>query len=276
MAAYVLAILSGDGGVGKTTLCAAMGARLAAAGRKALVIDGNAGFRRLDMALGMESRVLFDAADAASGACDPLRAVVHDGARALPDMLAAPFDADVHPDEDLWARVIAAFRTRYDWIAFDAPTGIGVWSMLPARLADRTYVALTPDDGSMRCAERVLDKLRAEGHDRAQPPSLIINKVNMRLIADELQYEPNIVAMTLDTRVTGVILEDEGLRLAYARARLDEMDGRSSVAMELDALTRRTMGAPVPKEWTLLRPRSWPSRLRLGVVSKSALKEVWS
>ncbi|GHU67692.1 hypothetical protein FACS1894184_08010 [Clostridia bacterium] len=278
--AFTLALLSGDGGVGKTTLCAALGARAAAAGRKALVIDCNAGFRRLDMALGMESRVMFDAADAASGVCDPVRAIVHDSSGTLPDLLAAPFDVDIHPDEDLWLSMLAALQPHYDWIAFDAPTGTGVWSTLPSRLAERAYVVLTPDDGSMRCAERVLDKLRAEGHDRAQPPSLIINKMNPAFIEDNLQYPPNTVAQTLDTPVIGVIPEDEVLRAAYARAALGDLNSRSSIAMELDALLRRTMGAPVPKTWELTAKPflSNPilSRLKLGFDTKPILKEVWS
>ncbi|MDR1600310.1 MAG: hypothetical protein LBS11_10660 [Oscillospiraceae bacterium] len=274
--AYTLAFLSGDGGVGKTTLCAALGARLAAAGRKALVIDCCAGFRRLDMALGMESRVLFDAADAASGVCGSARAVARDSTRTLPDLLAAPFDADVHPDEDLWARMLSELKARYDWIAFDAPAGTGVWPMLPARLADRAYIVLTPDDGSMRCAGRVLDKLRAEGHDRAQPPSLVVNKSDLALIEENLQYPPDVVARTLDARVAGVVPEDGSLRLAYARASLDGLDPRSTTVMELDALARRTMGAPVPKGWELARPGSTRSRLRLPWAGKPSLKEVWT
>ncbi|MDR0397370.1 MAG: AAA family ATPase [Oscillospiraceae bacterium] len=273
---YTLAILSGGGGVGKTTLCAALGARLAAAGRRVLVVDCCAGFRRLDMALGMESRVLFDAADAACGVCEPQRAVVRDSTRMLPDLLAAPFDADTHPDEDLWARMLSELRGGYDWIAFDAPAGTGVWSMLPARLADRAYIVLTPDDGSMRCAGRVLDCLRAEGLDRVHPPSLIVNRCDLSLMRENLQYAPGTVAQTLDAAVAGVVPEDEGLRLAYARAELDGMDSRSRIVMELDALARRTMGAPIPKGWEYTPPGARMLRLGLRGGGGASLKEVWT
>ena len=49
----VISILSGKGGTGKTTLCAAVAACLAADGKRVLCIDADIGLRNLDIALGM-------------------------------------------------------------------------------------------------------------------------------------------------------------------------------------------------------------------------------
>ncbi|GHU73029.1 site-determining protein [Clostridia bacterium] len=272
---FIIALLSGDGGVGKTTLVAALGARLAAAGRKALVIDCCAGFRRLDMMLGMESRVMYDAGDAASGYCQPERAVLRDSARKLPDLLAAPYDADTPPDEDLWARMLDSYRKQYDWIALDTPTGTGPWAMMAARLADRAYVVLSPDDGSMRSAERVLERLRLEGHERSQSAMLIINKLRLSYIDQGIQYAPDVVIQTLDAQVVGVIPEDENLRMAAALARLDELDAKAPVVLELDALARRTMGAPLPKGWMVAKSSRFLQNIGVKSGTKATLKEVW-
>ena len=49
----VIAVLSGKGGTGKTTVCAGLATGLAAQGRRVLCIDLDVGLRNLDIALGL-------------------------------------------------------------------------------------------------------------------------------------------------------------------------------------------------------------------------------
>ncbi|HBJ16420.1 MAG TPA: septum site-determining protein MinD, partial [Clostridiales bacterium] len=49
----VLAVLSGKGGTGKTSVCAALATALAEAGKRVLSIDCDVGLRNLDISLGM-------------------------------------------------------------------------------------------------------------------------------------------------------------------------------------------------------------------------------
>src|SRR2546430_16423971 len=58
--AKVLVVTSGKGGVGKTTSTAAIGAALAQAGQRVVVIDFDVGLRNLDLVMGAERRVVFD------------------------------------------------------------------------------------------------------------------------------------------------------------------------------------------------------------------------
>jgi len=64
-------IASGKGGTGKSSLVANMGAALASAGRKVLLVDLSVGLRCLDLYLGLEDRVLFDVMDVLEGTCSP-------------------------------------------------------------------------------------------------------------------------------------------------------------------------------------------------------------
>ena len=48
-----MAVLSGKGGTGKTTVCAGLALELAAQGCRVLCIDLDVGLRNLDIALGM-------------------------------------------------------------------------------------------------------------------------------------------------------------------------------------------------------------------------------
>lgn len=54
------AIMSGKGGVGKTTLTAALGITLARMGKKVLLLDGDLGLCNLDLILGVSDRVRFN------------------------------------------------------------------------------------------------------------------------------------------------------------------------------------------------------------------------
>ena len=49
----LIAVLSGKGGTGKTSVCAGIAVALAAEGKKVLCIDCDVGLRNLDISLGM-------------------------------------------------------------------------------------------------------------------------------------------------------------------------------------------------------------------------------
>ena len=54
---HLTAIVSGKGGVGKSTLTAALGITLARAGKRVLLIDGDLGLCNLDIILGVSDKV---------------------------------------------------------------------------------------------------------------------------------------------------------------------------------------------------------------------------
>ncbi|MDR3178568.1 MAG: AAA family ATPase [Oscillospiraceae bacterium] len=72
----VTAVTSAKGGVGKTTITAALGAMLADRGKKILLIDGNSGFRNLDIVLGVSKKLVFDMADIIRGSCNIDKAIL--------------------------------------------------------------------------------------------------------------------------------------------------------------------------------------------------------
>ena len=69
MAATVLTVTSGKGGVGKTTTTANLAGALASSGKKVICIDGDIGLRNLDVILGLENRIVYDLVDVVEGRC---------------------------------------------------------------------------------------------------------------------------------------------------------------------------------------------------------------
>ena len=63
-----IAVTSGKGGTGKTTVTAGVACCLAALGRRVLCMDMDVGLRNLDIALGMSDCAVMDFSDVLSGA----------------------------------------------------------------------------------------------------------------------------------------------------------------------------------------------------------------
>src|SRR4030066_33439 len=78
MAAKVVTVTSGKGGVGKTTATANLASALAAENLKVVCIDADIGLRNLDVVLGLENRIVYDLVDVVEGRCRLRQALIRD------------------------------------------------------------------------------------------------------------------------------------------------------------------------------------------------------
>lgn len=74
-----IVVTSGKGGVGKTTVTATLGRKLALQGYKVVLVDGDVGLNNLDVVTGIERRVVYDMGDVLQGRCRAFQALVQDG-----------------------------------------------------------------------------------------------------------------------------------------------------------------------------------------------------
>ena len=168
----VIAVTSGKGGTGKTSVTAGVAAYLSEMGRSVLCIDMDIGLRNLDIALGLNDQALMDFSDVALGYC-PLRraAVDHPTLKGL-SLLTAP----MHLPAGLSAKDVAGLldtaRTMYDYILIDSPAGLGAGFQLAIAHADRVLVVATNDASSLRDAQRVVTEL---GH--IKKVHLVMNRI---------------------------------------------------------------------------------------------------
>ena len=95
----IVIVASLKGGVGKTTLTAAISARLADMGKKALAVDMDFGIRSLDIALGFENSTAPDCYDVIMGRSS--LAVACDATEKRPNLffLSAPMRENPHSEE---------------------------------------------------------------------------------------------------------------------------------------------------------------------------------
>src|ERR1700757_4262931 len=177
--AKVLVVTSGKGGVGKTTSTAAIGAALAQAGKKTVVIDFGIGLRNLDLIMGAERRVVYDLINVVQGVAKLPQALIRD--KRLEKLYLLP--ASQTRDKDALtkpgvARLIGELREKFDWVICDSPAGIERGATLAMRHADAAVVVTNPEVSSVRDSDRIIGMLdsktaRAEKGERIEKHLLL-------------------------------------------------------------------------------------------------------
>ena len=173
----VIAITSGKGGTGKTSITGGVAASLALMGRTVLCVDMDIGLRNLDIALGLNDRALMDFSDVALGRCPLARAAVeHPDIKGL-FLLTSPMSLPASLTSDKVRAMLDAARAVYDYILIDSPAGLGAGFRLAVSGADRVLVVATNDASSLRDAQRTVAEL-----DHIREVHLVMNRVQRKLL----------------------------------------------------------------------------------------------
>ena len=133
----VIAVLSGKGGTGKTSVCAGVSVALAAAGQRVLCVDCDVGLRNLDISLGLSDSGALSFQDVSEGGYSLYQAEPHPD---YPDLffLTAPMNRTVEQiDAQAFCDMLSKARTMFDYILLDAPAGVEAGFQLAAMAADR-------------------------------------------------------------------------------------------------------------------------------------------
>ena len=169
----VLAVISGKGGTGKTSVCAGVAGCLCLEGARVLCIDADLGLRNLDISLGMASEAGLSFLDVMRGDYAIEQAPRAAGLPGL-QLLTAP--VSVKADEI--DRGAFDAKERYDWVLIDAPAGVGAGFELAVRFADELMVVCLADPASQRDAARAAELALSR---RDVPARLVVNRVSPRL-----------------------------------------------------------------------------------------------
>ena len=177
--ATVIAVTSGKGGTGKTSLVGAVASCLAALGPRTLCIDMDVGLRNLDLTLGLSDRVLMDFTDVLQRRCPLEKAVVeHPKIRGL-FLLTAPLTLPPGLDEGQMRALLRYAGEFYDYILLDSPAGLGPCFRLAVCACHRAVVVSTSDASALRDAQRTVSLLTEYGVDRIH---LVVNRVQPKLM----------------------------------------------------------------------------------------------
>ena len=176
----ILAVASGKGGVGKTSISANIAITLSEYGHTVLVFDADLGLANVDVLLGLKPQ-------------ETLKHVVADDVALKKIVLAGPAGIDVIPGGsgvkelvgigqeqlDELIRQLASLAKSYDYVVIDTASGLDTNVIAFLLAADRTMVVCTPDPTSIMDAFATTKALFA-----VRPDADVALLVNM---ADDLR-----------------------------------------------------------------------------------------
>lgn len=244
MAAKVVTVTSGKGGVGKTTTTANLAVALASRGQKVVCIDGDIGLRNLDVVLGLENRIVYDVVDVIEGRCRLRQAMIRD--KRLPELYLIPAaqtrDKSAISPSDM-VRLCEELRPEMDWILIDSPAGIERGFRNSVAPADIVVVVTNPEVSAVRDADRIIGLVEAE---EKGPARLIINRLNPAMVKRGDMLNPDDVLELLAIDLIGIVPEDENVVVSTNRGQPVTLDGKTRAGTAFSNIARRLMGEEVP------------------------------
>lgn len=240
--AELIAVLSGKGGTGKTSVCAGVASALAQTGERVLCIDCDVGLRNLDISLGISELGTLSFLDVSQGGYALDMATRHPVYRNL-YFLTAPINCAADKvDMQAFFEMLQNARRQFSYVLLDAPAGVEAGFQLAAKFADRVILVTGADPAAMRDAARAADLLEIMGKKNVR---LIVNRISdkmvkaMNLTVDDVMDKAGLPLL-------GVVPEDKNVVLAAAFRQPLLGYSRKGAAAACVRIAKRVQGIAVP------------------------------
>ena len=244
MAAKIVTISSGKGGVGKTTATANISVALAQLGQKVICIDSDIGLRNLDVVLGLENRIVYDLVDVIEGRCRIRQAMIKDkrfeGLFLIP--AAQTRDKSAVSPSDM-VHLSNEIREETDWILIDSPAGIERGFKNAIAPAEEVLVITNPDVSAVRDADRIIGIIESE---EKGPARLIINRLNPEMIKRGEMLDVEDILELLAVDLIGIVPEDEKVLTSTNIGKPVVTNEKSIAGQAFRNIARRLMGDDIP------------------------------
>lgn len=204
--AKILVIVSGKGGAGKSTAAVLLGKSLAAAGKKVLLIDADAGLNALDILTGVRETAVYHWGDALLGQCGA-EDCIRDWGAGL-SLISAPAFLREEYTPEKFTDFVKSVSDLYDFVLIDGPAGIGGGMTLAAAPAEKALVLSAPDDVSVNGCARAAERVLKAGPIQAR---LIINHFRFQAVRRCRQINIDNVIDRAGVQLIGIIPEDKNL-----------------------------------------------------------------
>ena len=239
----LIAVASGKGGTGKTSVTALLSTALAQQGKRILCIDCDVGLRNLDISLGLSDHCPLSFLDVCEGGYPLSQATVHPQFPSL-HFLTAPMNRSPERiDADRFADFLMGARRNYDYIFLDAPAGVEAGFKLAAVRADRCILVTGPGPAALRDAARTAQVLELMGKTNVR---MIVNRIQPKLFK-AMDVTVDDMMDTAGLPLLGIIPEDPNVTLAATFNRpLLCYKPRCAAAKAGTRIAKRILGMPVP------------------------------
>jgi len=258
LAAKVIVLTSGKGGVGKTTSAAAVAAGLALRGHRTVVIDFDVGLRNLDLIMGCERRVVFDFINVINGDAKLNQALIKD--RRNDSLYVFPTSQTRDKDalkRDGVERVLDELKESFDYIVCDSPAGIEHGAITALYFADEAIIVTNPEVSSVRDSDRIIGILasksrRAEHNMDPVAVHLLLTRYSPERVEKGEMLAIGDVKEILSIPLLGVIPESESVLRASNTGTPVVFDDQSPAGQAYHDAVARLLGEQ--RELRFLKP----------------------
>lgn len=242
----IIVVTSGKGGVGKTTTTANLAVALARAGKRVLAVDADIGLRNLDVALGLENRIVYSLVDVIEGQCRLQQALVRDKrVETLYLLPAAQTRTKEAVSSEQMQGLCGSLRGEFDFVFIDSPAGIESGFRNAAVGADSALVVTTPEISAVRDADRIIGLL--ESMEKSDI-SLIINRIRPEMVRQGDMLDISDVVEILAVALIGIVPDDDAVVISTNKGEPLTLHSSSQAAKAFFNIARRLMGEKVPFE----------------------------
>jgi septum site-determining protein MinD len=202
-----IVITSGKGGVGKTTICANLGIRLASQGLRVVMLDMDIGLNNLDVVMGIENKVVYDIVDVIECKCRAKQALIQD--KRQPSLYTMP-SAHIYTQNKVTGYgvkfVVDQLSETFDYVLLDCPAGIDSGFHRAVFSASEAIVITTPHISSIRDADKVVSILNSY---ELTSIKFVINRLRGDLVLNGQMIDVKSITKLLKIKLLGVIPEDD-------------------------------------------------------------------
>ena len=240
MSAKIVMVASGKGGTGKSTLSVLLGARLAAAGGKVLLIELDSGLRSVDIISGVYGKTVYDIADVLSGRCEGTKAVVASPLYPGLSVISAPYEWGGTVQPAALQKLLEKMAPFFDWVLVDTAAGLGAPFKAALSVSETVLLVLTPDPVTLRDGHIAAEEAFAAG---AKQVRLVLNRVGPGSFGGAVRDLDECID-TVGAQLIAVVPESSQLQVCAAKGQALPADTQAFRAV--DNLARRLLGQRVP------------------------------
>lgn len=241
----VIALTSGKGGVGKTTVAAGVAQALCEKGYKVLAIDGDLDFRNLDMVIGLSDNFVFDLNDVIAGNCDLTQAVYKSTFHKRLYFLAGTVSQENmnRATPAVIKDFLEHLKKYFDYIVVDTAAGSGKSFEIFTQNADIVVVVTTLYKAAIRDGEKIATLV--ENEDGEKQIYMLVNMVDDKLIIHGHAPDIDMIIDSLSVPLIGLLPVEQQLIVWQNRGDTIHRH-KAMIKIQMDDIASRLCGDSVP------------------------------